>query len=116
MLVCVSSLTRVLTFALLDVAPARTINDLRASPWSLSHHLVKVNCRVGVVQIVVREELRLVFVSQSLCTSLQVRITVTNLKDNSIREQEKVQFRLTRVSAQETRLSTQESANVTSAE
>ena len=70
---------RDLTFALLDVAPARTINDLRASPWSLSHHLVKVNCRVGVVQIVVREELRLVFVSQGLCTSLQVRITVTNL-------------------------------------
>jgi hypothetical protein len=66
------------TFALLDRAATRTVDDLRAGPWALSHHLVKVNCRVGVVQIVVREELRLVFVSKSLCTSLQVWITVTN--------------------------------------
>ena len=81
MLVCIQSGSRGLTFTLLDRAPARAVNDLRASPWSLSHHLVKVDCGVGVVQIVVRKELGLVFVSQRLCTSLQVGITVTNLKD-----------------------------------
>ena len=84
---------RILTFALFDRAASRTVDDLCASPWSLSHHLVKVNCRVRVVQVVVREEFRLVFVSEGLRTSFQVWITVTNLKKIVFEKENKKQYR-----------------------
>ena len=80
---------RILTFALFDRAASRTVDDLCASPWSLSHHLVKVNCRVRVVQVVVREEFRLVFVPEGLRTSFQVWITVTNLKKIVVEKESK---------------------------
>ena len=84
-----SSVIKILTFALFDRAAPRTVDDLCASPWSLSHHLVKVNCRVRVVQVVVREEFRLVFVPEGLRTSFQVWITVTNLKKVVVEKENK---------------------------
>ena len=94
---------KILTFALFDRAASRTVDDLCASPWSLSHHLVKVNCRVRVVQVVVREEFRLVFVSEGLRTSFQVWITVTNLKKIVFVEKENKKAILSRPESQHRR-------------
>ena len=94
---------RILTFALFDRAAPRTVDDLCASPWSLSHHLVKVNCRVRVVQVVVREEFRLVFVPEGLRTSFQVWITVTNLKKIVFVEKENKKAILSRPESQHRR-------------
>ena len=69
----------------------------------MSHHLVKVNCRVRVVQVVVREEFRLVFVSEGLRTSFQVWITVTNLKKIVFVEKENKKAILSRPESQHRR-------------